>query len=640
MHAAVEIQKVWLLLRNQGWRMYLTQYRYKAFITYSHKDKKWGDWLHRALETYRVPYGLVGKETQYGPIPKRLFPVFRDREELPSSSKLGEIIAQALWNSSHLIVICSPRAAKSLWVNEEIRYFKSLGRADRILCLIVDGEPNASDIPGLEQRECFPPAAMYELGEDGNLSATRCEPIAADTRFAKDEKRDALLKLIAGMIGVGFDDLKRRDQARKHKRLGFLSSFSLFLVAVMIGLVFWVDRRKTEAENAKNRAEALLTVSEYMNQYMLEMFCRFPPFQQNESEDYGKSKGVWMTEYKAFEESREFLKNLFLETEQNLGLDNISDQDLLKIDHPEHIANFLFSIGRIYLSFGDSEKGLEKLRQAENVYVHLAETKFFNLEEIMIQTTLEDLDHEVWLALQNNLRLGEVETFIAIAQEAMEQYEEAILTVESAVKRFNHGDHFRSEKEYFPAYCGITLGDAHQAIGEDAKAVHYLEQTSSICLNFLNGLNRRHARHPDFKHSLSRSDRHILDKEDLEIKNSLLAIIPIIIQKLGSIYEVNEQYDDAIRHYRDYEKYLIPLVFPEDKSLSWLYAKLGRAYALKGNKENAELYCAKALKIMKGAKALENSIGLHTGNEISTRLWALDVDFEIKQAQEQIDKIK
>jgi tetratricopeptide (TPR) repeat protein len=621
--------------------MNLTQYRYKAFITYSHKDKKWGDWLHRALETYRVPYGLVGKETQYGPIPKRLFPVFRDREELPTSSKLGEIIAQALWNSSHLIVICSPRAAKSLWVNEEIRYFKSLGRADRVLCLIVDGEPNASDMPGLEQRECFPPAAMYELGEDGNLSMTRCEPIAADARFEKDEKRNALLKLIAGMIGVGFDDLKQRDQARKHKRLGLLSAFSLFLVAVMVGLIFWVDGRKTEAENARNRAEALLTVSEYMNQYMLEMFCRFPPFQQNESEGYGKSEGLWMTEFKAFEESKDLLKNLFLETEQNLGLDDIRDQDLLKIDHPEHIANFLFSLGRIYLSFGDSEKGLEKLRQAENVYVHLAKTKFINLEGKKIETTLEDLDHETWLALENNLRLSEVETFIAIAQEAMGEYEEAILTVESAVKLFNHGDHFRSEKEYFPAYCGITLGDAHQAIGENDKAVHYLEQTSSICLNFLNGLNRRHARHPDFKHTLSPSTRHILDKEDLEIKNSLLAIIPIIIQRLGNIYETNEQYDDAVRHYREYEEYLIPLVFPEDKSLSWLYAKLARAYAMNGDKEDAKSYTDKALEIMMTrTNALESSIGLHSSNEISTRLWALDVDFEIKQAQEQIDKNK
>jgi len=49
-------------------------YKYKAFISYSHQDKKWGDWLHRALETYRVPKGLVGKETRYGAVPNRLFP--------------------------------------------------------------------------------------------------------------------------------------------------------------------------------------------------------------------------------------------------------------------------------------------------------------------------------------------------------------------------------------------------------------------------------------------------------------------------------------------------------------------------------------------------------------------------------------
>ena len=55
-------------------------YKYKAFISYSHQDKKWGDWLHKALETYRVPKGLVGKETRYGSVPNRLFPVFRDRE--------------------------------------------------------------------------------------------------------------------------------------------------------------------------------------------------------------------------------------------------------------------------------------------------------------------------------------------------------------------------------------------------------------------------------------------------------------------------------------------------------------------------------------------------------------------------------
>ena len=161
-------------------------YKYKAFISYSHQDKKWGDWLHKALETYRVPKGRVGKEPGAGVVPKRLFPIFRDREELPTSHELGKVINQALKDSSHLVVICSPRSAKSQWVNEEIKGFKRLGKADKVLCLIVDGEPYGADKPELGQEECFPEAIKYEIGQDGELSTIRTEPIAADAREGKD----------------------------------------------------------------------------------------------------------------------------------------------------------------------------------------------------------------------------------------------------------------------------------------------------------------------------------------------------------------------------------------------------------------------------------------------------------------------
>ena len=117
------------------------EFKYKAFISYSHQDKKWGDWLHKSLETYSIPKGLIGRKTSQGEVPKRLFPVFRDREELPTATELGMVIDNALKSSSHLVVICSPRSAKSQWVNEEIKQFKRLGKSDRILCLIVDGEP-------------------------------------------------------------------------------------------------------------------------------------------------------------------------------------------------------------------------------------------------------------------------------------------------------------------------------------------------------------------------------------------------------------------------------------------------------------------------------------------------------------------
>ena len=70
----------------------MTDAKYKAFISYSHDDNKWADWLHRSLESYRPPKRLVGEVTEHGTIPKRLAPIFRDRDELPSATDLGAIL--------------------------------------------------------------------------------------------------------------------------------------------------------------------------------------------------------------------------------------------------------------------------------------------------------------------------------------------------------------------------------------------------------------------------------------------------------------------------------------------------------------------------------------------------------------------
>jgi hypothetical protein len=139
-------------------------FRYWAFISYSHADAKSADRLHAALETYRLPSRLVRKAQPPGSVPRRVFPVFRDREELASSASLGEEIENALRASRALIVICSPRAAASRWVNEEIKLYKSMGREDRVFCLIVDGEPNAAVDSGL--LECFPAALREPAGAD------------------------------------------------------------------------------------------------------------------------------------------------------------------------------------------------------------------------------------------------------------------------------------------------------------------------------------------------------------------------------------------------------------------------------------------------------------------------------------------
>ena len=120
--------------------------RYAAFMSYSHKDAAAARWLHRRLESYRIPRRLVGREGERGPVPARLTPIFRDREELPAAGDLSEKVRAALAASRALVVICSPDAAASQWVGREVRLFRELHPGRPIFAAILDGEPH----------QCFP----------------------------------------------------------------------------------------------------------------------------------------------------------------------------------------------------------------------------------------------------------------------------------------------------------------------------------------------------------------------------------------------------------------------------------------------------------------------------------------------------
>jgi WD40 repeat protein len=238
--------------------------KYWAFLSYSHTDRQWGDWLHKALETYRVPRRLAGRDSRDGKIPARIFPVFRDREELPVSSDLSANIAEALRESRYLIVICSPRSAQSRWVGEEIKTYKKLGREDRILALIVDGEPNASDgKAGFKpEEECFHEALRYRWSDSGEATPIRSEPIAADAREGKDGRNNAKLKLLAGLLGVNYDDLKQRDNERRIRRLRLIVAAALVLVSGFGALSIYAWRQKQAAQQEQARAESEKTRAE------------------------------------------------------------------------------------------------------------------------------------------------------------------------------------------------------------------------------------------------------------------------------------------------------------------------------------------------------------------------------------------
>jgi tetratricopeptide (TPR) repeat protein len=360
----------------------IEQPKYWAFLSYSHRDAKWADWLHRAIESYRPPKQLVGTLGERGTIPKRLTPIFRDREELATATDLGTVINEALRGSACQIVICSPQSAQSRWVNEEILAFKRLGREDRIFCLIVGGEPNASDNPAYAPDECFPPALRYRLDAAGNLGTVRTEPIAADARPGKDGRNNAKLKLVAGLLGVGFDALRRREQQRRNRRLVAIASAATAGMVAAVGLATYALVQRAAAQRQSVRAEAEAETAKQTTKFLVDLFRISDP---------SEARGNTVT-------AREMLDR---------GAARI-DSELRK--QPVIQATLLDTVGTVYMGLGLYGKARPLLERAVNTRRHL-----LDFDPV---TNSDSLNH-----------LGDVLTLQAEYAIAEQTYRESIATL-------------------------------------------------------------------------------------------------------------------------------------------------------------------------------------------------------------------
>jgi tetratricopeptide (TPR) repeat protein len=233
-------------------------FHYCAFLSYGHRDAETAQWLHESLEKYQVPKGLVGRKTANGVIPPRLIPIFRDRHELAASGDLGREIRDALATSRFLIVLCSPAAAASRWTGAEIDSFKKMRPDGCVLAAIIAGEPFASEVPGREAEECFPPALRHAYDKRGRPTKKRAEPIAADFRESGDGRRLGFLKIVAGMLGVGLDEIVQREAVRRQKRLRLIATASLAGMLVTSTLSVVAFDARNEAREQRREAEGLV----------------------------------------------------------------------------------------------------------------------------------------------------------------------------------------------------------------------------------------------------------------------------------------------------------------------------------------------------------------------------------------------
>lgn len=196
------------------------EYDYYAFISYSRADEKWAGWIQNRLETYRFPT-VLRKEEQS--IPARIFPVFRDKTDLPGGV-LTEQLKHQLEESEYLIVICSPNSAHAEWVEWEITYFKSLGREKNIIPLIVDGEPHAAEAG----RECYTPS-LLERGRE-SLPGVHVGALG---------QSKAVLQVIALLTGLRYERLDMLENRRIRRRRIAATCLAAVVLAALSGLVWY-----------------------------------------------------------------------------------------------------------------------------------------------------------------------------------------------------------------------------------------------------------------------------------------------------------------------------------------------------------------------------------------------------------------
>lgn len=182
-----------------------------AFISYNHRDKRIARWLHKKLESYKLPTEIHNpfEDSRY------LRPIFRDQDDL-NTGVLSDELLKHLESSQYLVVICSPHSAKSEWVSNEVRTFIEWGRLEFIIPFIIDGTPNSQD-----ENECLPLSLRQYVSvyPDRELLGISISEVGREKAF---------VRVVSRMLGVSFDQLwKRHERERKKRTLSWCIGTSL-----------------------------------------------------------------------------------------------------------------------------------------------------------------------------------------------------------------------------------------------------------------------------------------------------------------------------------------------------------------------------------------------------------------------------
>jgi tetratricopeptide (TPR) repeat protein len=227
--------------------------RYRAFISYASADRALGERFQRAVEYYKIPKPLRGADRGSGIVPKRLTPLFRDRSDANAAGNLGAALDAALASSDALVPLCSPAAARSEWVNHEIRTFKALGRGSRIFPVILSGTPRRYD-PERAPDGAFPPALFQRVDAAGAIvEGEDPDPLAADIRPEGDGFDSATLKVVAALTSIPLTELTERQLEAERRERKVIRTVAAVMAMLALAATVAAIMAYRSAEAARTR---------------------------------------------------------------------------------------------------------------------------------------------------------------------------------------------------------------------------------------------------------------------------------------------------------------------------------------------------------------------------------------------------
>lgn len=218
-------------------------FKYRAFLSYAHADKRWAQWLHRRLEGFALGADLAAKATLPGPVDKagraNLAPIFLDRGNFTGGSSLTDATLAALEASAALIVLCSPTSAGRPAVQEEVRLFRARHPERPVIPVLIAGTAATS----------FPPALRFALNADGTVSDQPVTLLGVDLREAADGRSLGLAKVVAGLLGLAdANDVYRRELRRARRAALQQGVAAAVLLAALggAGWFYWLNVRSQQ----------------------------------------------------------------------------------------------------------------------------------------------------------------------------------------------------------------------------------------------------------------------------------------------------------------------------------------------------------------------------------------------------------